>query len=359
MKTIFHIALAACLCTISCSGYAGDKGTAPAATTPRGGMLYFASYGYENIPEVIQNPYILGGFYTMHWSEIETKKGVFDWKAFDRELKPWFDAGKKVVLRIMWSSSGYWKNPAAATPTPAWVWKEGAKYAYHPESKTEIPLIWDPIFKEYAMKFIAEMARHFDGNPNVLFFDVTPGAETNPYRFGTINLRDPGFKDTFAAVKASDGRTYSNEVWVETVTDWIRSTAAIITKTPCLVTLNVGSLDGTNNFPVFGQCAVDNGMYVGQNGLNEKSYNDNDQARTLLFREWAKKTKLCFEMVHAAETSNTGTLMGVMQAAERIGCDYLNVYAIDVVKSTPAIPATYQPRWEEAMKYGYDYFNGK
>jgi hypothetical protein len=32
------------------------------------------------------------------------------------------------------------------------------------------------------------LADRYDGNPNLLFVDVTPGAETNPYRFMTINV---------------------------------------------------------------------------------------------------------------------------------------------------------------------------
>ena len=60
-------------------------------------------------------------------------------------------------------------------------------------------------------------------------------------------------------------------------------------------------------------------------------------------------------MVHAAETANTGTLQGVMDAARRIHCSYLNVYAVDVMKSTPG-HQTYDSRWEQAMKSGDMYF---
>lgn len=97
----------------------------------------------------------------------------------------------------MWSSSGYWRNPVAGKPTPAWVWKAGAKYAYHKESNTELALFWDPIFREHAMNFMKAVNKHFKNNKEILFIDVTPGAETNPYRFGTINRKDPQFKESF------------------------------------------------------------------------------------------------------------------------------------------------------------------
>jgi len=322
------------------------------------GMLYFASHGYVENQAVLENPYIIGALYSMHWQDVESKKGKYDWKDVDAFVDRWTKAGKKVALRIMWSSSGYWKHPMAATPTPEWVWKEGAKYAYHADSKTELALFWDPIFVKYALKFMEEVNKHFGKNKNILFIDVTPGAETNPYRFGTINKRDPSFKKRFAEIPASDGRTYTEDLWTETVNNWIKQTAKVMTDIPCLITLNQGSLFGRNNFPVFGQTAVDNGMYVGQNGLNEKSYSGSDQLRTQLFNQWGKKTKLFFEMVHAAETQNTGTMQGVIEAAKRIHCDYLNVYAMDVIKSTTGAPS-YNAIWENALKNGYKYFSEK
>jgi hypothetical protein len=323
------------------------------------GMLYFASYGKSDNQQVIRNPYIIGALYTIHWAEIESQKGVYNWDNLDRFIKNWKEGGKKVALRIMWSGSGYWPNPVSAAPTPKWVWDEGGKFAYHKQSKTEIPLIWDPIYKKNAMNFIKAVAKRYDKNPDLLFIDVTPGAETNPYRFGTINKIDPDFKKAYEQTASSDGRTYSNKLWIETVTNWISETAKIFNKLPSLVTLNIGSLNGENNFKTFGQCAVDNGMYVGQNGLTANSYNQNDNQRALLFREWSKKTKLFFEMVHAAETSNTGSLMEVMKAAQRINCSYLNVYAVDVIKSCDFIPQTYNPQYKEAMEFGYQYFKNK
>jgi hypothetical protein len=83
----------------------------------------------------------------------------------------------------MWCSSGNWPLPAARTPTPQWVWDRGAKFAGYELNGTEIPLFWDPIFKEHARQFLAEVARKFGNNPRLLFVDVTPGAETNPYRY--------------------------------------------------------------------------------------------------------------------------------------------------------------------------------
>jgi len=99
-------------------------------------------------------------------------------------------------------------------------------------------------------------------------------------------------------------------------------------------------------------------MYVGQNGIHENSYQGNDALRTKLFNQWKNKTKLFFEMVHAAETQNTGSMQGVIEAAKRIDCDYLNVYPQDVLKSTVGT-SCYNTKWDEALKNGYNYFSSK
>lgn len=69
-----------------------------------------------------------------------------------------------------------------------------------------------------------------------------------------------------------------------------------------------------------------------------------------MFTEWDRTTQLYFEMVQASG-GTTGTLMEVMQAAERIGCDFLGVYAVDVLKGTRGQP-NFDPAFEEALKFG-------
>ena len=325
---------------------------------PATGMLYFASYGQADNMDVIKNPYIIGALFTIYWSEVETEKGVFNWDVLDQRIKRWTKEGKKAAIRIMWVSSGNWPDPVSGTPAPAWVWKEGAKYVFHPESKTEIPLIWDPIYRKNAMNFQRAVNEKYGKNPDILFIDVTPGAETNPYRFRRIDLLYPEFRGVYENTQASDGRCYSGELWLETVTGWIKETASIFTNIPCLVTLNTGSLQKENNFQAIGQCAVDNGMYVGQNGIKEGSYLNSEFQRSALYKEWSSKTKLFFEMVDAAGIPATGSLQGVMEAAERVNCDYLNVYAVDVKKATRSVEI-FDPAWEEAVKYGWEFFNKK
>lgn len=89
--------------------------------------------------------------------------------------------------------------------------------------------------------------------------DVTPGAETNPYRLGTIHRRDPNFAEKLLTVEASDGRTDTDRLWMETVKDWVEAANRILPRTPLLVTLNVGGLDTPDRSIEMGDYCVEKG----------------------------------------------------------------------------------------------------
>lgn len=351
MKTITPLWFASVLAIICAFGSSAE--TAP---MPPIGLLYFASYQQRDNPAPAANPHLVGTLFTIYWSDVETRPGVFDWSALDKRIAVWTNAGKKVALRIMWSSSGNWPEPAAKHPTPQFVLDAGAVTVRSESSKTDIPLFWDPVYRKHANRFLAEIARKFDGDPNILFVDVTPGAETNPYRFRRINVAEPEFKTRYLNAAASDGRRYSHELWLATVKQAIDDAAAVVQRTPLLVTLNVGSLDGPEQFQAMGAHAVSRGCYVGQNGLNARSYAE-DSPRKAAFQSWSAKTKFYFEMVDASG-SGTGSLMDVMKAAERVGCHYLGVYAVDVLRGTKG-QANYDAETEAALAYGAKVLGGQ
>ncbi len=332
------------------AGGASSPAVPPASTAASGGgLLFFASYRHQDDPAAAANPHIAGALFTIYWSDVEKREGVFDWSAIDRRIAPWIAAGKKVALRIMWSSSGTWPDPAAAHPTPQFVIDAGAVTVRSESSRTDIPLVWDPVYVRHANRFLREVARKFDGDPNVLFVDVTPGAETNPYRFRRINAAEPEFKRIFAQKAASDGRRYSDELWLETVNKAVDDAAAAFSKTPLLVTLNTGSLDGPSQMQAIGDHCVARGCLVGQNGLTGRSYAETG-SRGSAFAGWGGKTKLYFEMLDASG-GGTGSLLDVMKAAERIGCDFLGVYAVDVLRGTRGQEG-FDPEVEAALAYG-------
>ena len=324
---------------------------------PEAGALFYASYLYRSNTQAITNPHIIGAFYQIYWSEIETSDSVYNWSVIESQMQAWRSVGKKIALRIMWSSSGYWADPSANKPTPQWVINSGARIAFHQPSQTEIPLIWDPIYQRYAMRFLREVARRFDNDTTILFLDVTPGAETNPYRFGTIDQIDPSFRQVFLSTPASDGRTYNDTLWKNIVQRYIDSSALIFNSLPLLVTLNNGGMPGSPNRLIdFGNYAVARGLFVGQNGLRGSSYSTSSNSKTA-FLNWAIQTKNFFEMVASTNDTSVGTLMEVVQASLRVRCSYLNIYATDVLKGTRGHP-TFDPNFESALIFAASQLTG-
>lgn len=82
------------------------------------GLLYFASYESSEDDLVKKNPYIIGAVRTIKWANIEKKDGVYDWSSIDQFIASWAKYKKKVVLRMQWVTSGYWKDPMSKHRLP-------------------------------------------------------------------------------------------------------------------------------------------------------------------------------------------------------------------------------------------------
>ncbi|MHB8902626.1 MAG: DUF4832 domain-containing protein [Thermoguttaceae bacterium] len=107
------------------------------------------------------------------WSFLEPEEGRFDWSVVDTPAQRWIANGKRVAFRV--SSSESWMRYA----TPQWVEAAGAKghnftvgKGVDPEGPFWEPVYDDPVFLEKLDHFLAELARRYDGNPNVAFVDV-------------------------------------------------------------------------------------------------------------------------------------------------------------------------------------------
>jgi len=331
-------------------GLETDTSTTPdaaaaAATRPVAGVLFYANYGQKTDPLVLANPTITGGFYMIYWSEIEKTHGQFDWAQLDAHIAEWKAVGKGIALRIVWSSSGYWAHPMAKTPTPQWVLDAGARYAYHPDSGTQVPLFWDPVYLKYAHEFLGAIGTRYDANTGMMFIDATPAAETNPYRFGTIDKKDPTFRDVFLTTAASDGTKYSASSWWTMLQTYIGSVKSHFPTLPVLVTLNKAGMPGEpSRLQEAGDLATSKKLWVGQNGLKGNSYTGTGADPWLT---WGATTQVFFEPASAAG-GTTGTMQQIVDACQRAGCNWLNVYYSDVFKATPG-SSTYSASWDTAL----------
>lgn len=149
------------------------------------------------------------------WSYIEPAEGKFNWSVLDTPAQRWIAKGKQIALRITCSES--WMRYA----TPQWVEKAGAKGYNFQRGKGAIPdgPYWepdydDPIFLEKLNNFLAALAEHYDGNPEVAFVDVgslgvwgeghmdasTKRVYSTATRKKHINLHCKHFKHTLLAI---------------------------------------------------------------------------------------------------------------------------------------------------------------
>jgi hypothetical protein len=134
------------------------------------------------------------------WAFLEPREGEFNWALLDTPAQRWVAKGKRIALRI--TASENWIRYA----TPQWVQAAGAKgvdYEFGKGPKPGGPM-WDPDFLDPVFlakldKFLAALARRYDGNPHVAFIDVgTFGLWGEGHTFMSSQLSD---EQTLAAVK--------------------------------------------------------------------------------------------------------------------------------------------------------------
>ncbi|MBI5835111.1 MAG: beta-galactosidase [Armatimonadetes bacterium] len=106
------------------------------------------------------------------WSYVEPEEGKFCWSVLDAPTQRWRDKGLQIALRISVCES--WTRWA----TPEWVQKAGAKgYNFTPGKVDEKGPYWepdynDPVFLDKLDRFLAALAKRYDGDPAVSFVDV-------------------------------------------------------------------------------------------------------------------------------------------------------------------------------------------
>jgi hypothetical protein len=107
------------------------------------------------------------------WSFLEPREGEYNWSLFDTPAQRWIAKGRKIAIRV--SSSESWMRYA----TPKWVQEAGATGVDFEFGKGPRPggPLWDPeyldpVFLQKLDRFLAALARRYDGNPNVAFIDI-------------------------------------------------------------------------------------------------------------------------------------------------------------------------------------------
>ena len=131
---------------------------------------YDVAYGAEDIYADIPEVSIV--FLRFAWGFLEQKKGEYDFSILDAVIQRFAAQGRQVAFRISCSETGF---PYA---TPSWVYDEGCKSfrwggnGVDPNGNYLMPDFNDPIFLEYQEKFTKELAKRYDGNPNIAFVEI-------------------------------------------------------------------------------------------------------------------------------------------------------------------------------------------
>jgi len=118
-------------------------------------------------------------YFRLNWMDVEPEQGKFDWTPIDNRIEAARQHGMHIAFRIMTASahsSGYYCSPK-------WLFDAGCKsfeYLSGGDDPTSggkrIPRIEpdyaDPIYLAQHGRFLSELGKRYDGNPDLQFVDI-------------------------------------------------------------------------------------------------------------------------------------------------------------------------------------------
>lgn len=126
---------------------------------------------YKSINDNIYDDLISVGYRRYFWSEIEPEEGKYNWDLIDEAIESYAKVGKKFAFGIYNASS----TTDTQYVTPKWVFDNGAEgnlYQLENGSTQMIPNWLDSKFLEQLNKFIEDLGKRYDGNPNIAYIDI-------------------------------------------------------------------------------------------------------------------------------------------------------------------------------------------
>ncbi|GAC1366924.1 MAG: hypothetical protein PVS3B1_30980 [Ktedonobacteraceae bacterium] len=144
-----------------------------------------------------------------YWSLLEPQQGQYNWNAIDKDMKPWADNHKRVILRVSASGWSQW-DPALGSghATPQWVYDSGVQSMKEVDGSVH-PQYWSPRFLSAYEEFIRALAQHYDNNPNVaaIQMGIGDGGETK------VDTR----RDGGQLLQQWQSIGYSDPIWWDTM----------------------------------------------------------------------------------------------------------------------------------------------
>ena len=125
----------------------------------------------EQLPQLFKrNPYLKGLTIRTNWKELEPEEGRFNWDGMDRLVK--WTQKDQLHMNI---------ELAAGALSPDWLYAKGAKAIEWKETNPSKPTVgqtmkspipWDETYKKFWRRLVAEVAKRYGNEPNLLDVNV-------------------------------------------------------------------------------------------------------------------------------------------------------------------------------------------
>lgn len=306
--------------TNSPTATAGRNGTSVTGTPSAAGAGGSGHSGFRGIFQFTGTPQVndtalSGGMVIHYWSELEPAEGQFNWAPLDQDIATWTSHGKKVVLRIPFSSSYHDLNA-----TPQWVYNLGVPSVKEVDGSVH-PQYWSPIFLAQLKQFIAAYGVRYNGNPNIVFIDAALGGDgesivdTNGAHSHTV-VNSAGQLSLWQKVG------YTDAVWWQTIQTMLGYYKASFPTTPLAVQVVKTFIGGTkgDNAQLLLAYAAQHGFWL----QDDAEYPN----RTSLDPLWTTSTLV----LEPGENSHKqgSTLLANLQNMLHLGATYDFVFASDL-----------------------------
>lgn len=323
------------------SGGGGNPGGGPTGSPqPPSGKMYVYQFGNDsNDSTNVNNQYLSGTNLLLYWSEIETSEGVYDWAHVESLIKPWADAGKKVILRFSTAGHYGWHPPYSHSGTPAWVFSLGVPKVVETDQST-YPKYWDTTFLSKLQAFITAMGQKYDGDSRIEYVQISTG-DGGEGKVDT-HAKDKTTTPAVLALWQASAIGYTDAVWRDCTFKIISFYTSAFKKTP-LCWMGDNTFIGGTGKP------FDEGDMVlwctGQsNGLGTSPFTPSGNLPRLWLQnngigtnsapdpKWLLTTIGCEQL---AKTATTGdTLDGDMAAMLKFGAKYALIFYGDISNSS-------------------------
>ncbi len=223
-----------------------DAGTTPPVPTPvptptptpqpvspaKGGIIVFSG---DNSATGATNPSVVGKHLNYPAALINPAEGVYNFDQIEKDIKPWTDQGKQVMLRGSWSGWSRWVTPNVPSWTPDWVYAKGVRSITDTDGSKK-PAYWDAPYLAALTEFATAFAAKYDGDPRVLCV-VVPCGDGSETKVDT--------EKGSGILKEWQGIGYTDDVWWSTIKKIIGIYQAAFKKTPLLLLPNASFLGGS------------------------------------------------------------------------------------------------------------------